>query len=86
MKQVLNVLCWFLVPIAISIVIGNCSTVEILRKRGIEIKELESGDNLQNLVMGVFHAFRAVFQFCPCSKIVLNQSGEGEFYRTERLK
>lgn len=61
-------------------------TIEILRKRGIEIKELESDDNLQNLVMGVFHAFRAVFQFCPCSKIVLNQSGEGEFYRTERLK
>lgn len=60
--------------------------IDVLEAKGVKVSELESDDNMQNLVMGVFHAFRAVFQSCPCSKIVLNQSGDGEFYRTERVK
>ncbi|MEG0587966.1 MAG: hypothetical protein RR506_08705 [Akkermansia sp.] len=57
---------------------GRPLTYDLLKEKGINVILMEDDDDMQNLVMGVFHAFRIFFDNNPCCKIILNQDGDGE--------
>lgn len=60
-------------------------TIDCLLEKRCVVSPLENDDNMQNLVMGVFHAFRAVFDSnANCVKIIVNQDGEGDILFANR--
>lgn len=59
---------------------GRPFTFEILKKKGFNVLALEDDDSLQNLIMGIFHAFRNIFACKGINKIICNHNGDFECY------
>lgn len=58
---------------------GRPFTYEILKKKGFLVEELEENQEMQNLVMGIFHSFRAVFENKNLNKLWTNHLGNIEY-------
>ena len=48
--------------------------------KGLAVKRLEDDQQLQELVMSVYHAVMVTFQTTPCLKIIENHNGKGHYF------
>lgn len=59
---------------------GRPFTFELLKEKQFNVHEVEDDDVQQNLIMGIFHAFRHVFASKGMNKIICNHRGDIEAF------
>lgn len=58
---------------------GRPLMADDLRSKGLVVSSLEADQQLQDLVLSVFHSIVATFNMTSCVKFVENQNGKGSF-------
>lgn len=58
---------------------GRSIGIDLARQKGLIIDSLEDDQDLQEIVLSVFHATVATFQSTPCVKLIENHNGKGSF-------
>ena len=63
---------------------GRSIGIDLARQKGLIIDSLEEDQQLQELVLSVFHSTVATFQSTPCVKMIENHAGKGVFILAEK--
>lgn len=58
---------------------GRPITIELAKRKGLKVTSLEGKQDLQELVLSVFHATMVTFDTTDCVKLIENQHGKGWF-------
>ena len=62
---------------------GRPLGIDILQEKGLKIKPLETDQELQELVLSVFHSAIVTFEITNCIKFVENHKGKGSFIQVQ---
>jgi len=59
---------------------GRPINIEVARNKGLRVSALEADQDLQELVLSVFHAASVTFDITHCAKMIENHNGNGTYY------
>lgn len=62
---------------------GRPINITTARGKGLLVEPLEEDQDLQELVLSVFHATMVTFAVTPCVKMIENQNGRGRFFQIQ---
>jgi len=63
---------------------GRPIMLDLALERGLKVEILEDDQQLQELVLSVFHSTVATFETTACAKLIENQNGRGQYALVER--